>query len=130
MMFQKIQQIYSLGKSKLKQGILFLISLFLLGAQKVLGQKLYVRLEGVYQQAIAYYQGKRDQVQAYYDARVDKNSAYYKPIVRIWRIAGKTVLYSLVYLFVIETNIFWLTGQMPSVDDLQNPKLSDRKSVV
>ncbi|MEN9729404.1 MAG: hypothetical protein RLZ91_521, partial [Bacteroidota bacterium] len=129
MMFQKIQQIYSLGKSKLKQGILFLISLFLLGAQKVMGQKLYGRLEGVYQQAIAYYQGKRDQVQAYYDARVDKNSAYYKPIVRIWRIAGKTVLYSLVYLFVIETNIFWLTGQMPSVDDLQNPKLSQASEI-
>lgn len=129
MMFQKIQQIYSLCKSKVKQGILFLLGLLLLGAQKVLGQKLYGRLEGVCQQAFAFYLVKRDQVQAYYDARVDKNSPYYKPIVRIWRIAGKTLLYALVYLFVIETNIFWLTGQMPSVDDLQNPKLSQASEI-
>ncbi len=129
MMFQKIQQIYSLGKTKFTQGILFLWSLFLLGAQKVLGQKLYGRLEGVCQQALGYYENQRAKFQAYYDALVDKNSPYYKPIVRIWRIAGKTVLYALVYLFVIETNIFWLTGQMPSVDDLQNPKLSQASEI-
>ena len=86
-----------------------------MGVQKLLGQKQYDRLEAVCNQSIAYYDSKRAKLQAYYDARVDKNSPYYKPIVRLWRIAGKTVLYVLVYLFVIETNIFWLT---------------DRKSVV
>jgi len=128
-MFQKIQQIYSLIKSKIKQGFLFLLTLLLMGLKKLLGQTRYGKLEGFYDQGQAYYQQIRHEVQVYYDARVDKDSPYYKPIVRIWRIAGKTLWYGIVYLLIIETNIFWLTGEMPSVDDLQNPKLSQASEI-
>ena len=128
-MFQKVKQIYSLITSKIKQGLVFLLTLLLLGVKKLLGQTIYGKLEGLCQQALAHYDDRRSQVQAFYDARVDKNSPYYKPIVRIWRIAGKTLIYGLIYLFVIETNIFWLTGTMPSVDDLQNPKLSQASEI-
>lgn len=128
-MFQKIQQIYSLVKSKVKQGLIFLLTLLLLGLKKLLGQQRFDKLNAFYEQAFAYYLQFRAQVQSYYDARVDKNSPYYKPIVRVWRVAGKTLMYGIIYLLVIETNIFWLTGEMPSVDDLQNPKLSQASEI-
>ncbi len=128
-MLEQIQHSFSRGKAWIVQACMKLVHVMLAGIKKVIGAKLYGKAEGLGQQAIDFYQTKRDAIQAYYDARVDKNSPYYKPIVRMWRITGKTFLYGMVYLFVIETNIFWLTGQMPSVDDLQNPKLSQASEI-
>lgn len=108
---------------------MILSNLVLKGIQKLLGQKNYAKLEAILLLIRSEYESRREQLQAYYDARVDKESPYYKPIVRVWRVAGKTLLYICIYLFVIETNIFWLTGTMPSVDDLQNPKLSQASEI-
>ncbi|MEY3646807.1 MAG: hypothetical protein RL127_1515, partial [Bacteroidota bacterium] len=128
-MLEQIQHSFSRGKAWVQQAIMKLVHLLILGIKKVIGDKKYAALESACQQAIGFYESKQQALQAYYDARVDKNSPYYKPIVRMWRITGKTIFYGLVYLFVIETNIFWLTGQMPSVDDLQNPKLSQASEI-
>ena len=128
-MLEQIQQYFSRVKAGIAQVFGKLVSWFLFGIKKLIGATNYTRLEAFVQRGLDFYVAKRQVVQDYYDARVDKNSAYYKPIVRMWRITGKTALYGLVYLFVIETNIFWLTGQMPSVDDLQNPKLSQASEI-
>jgi penicillin-binding protein 1A len=128
-MFQKIKNYYSLIKDWVFRMLIILSNLVLKGIQKLLGQKNYSKLEAFVFFVGSKYESRRDQLQAYYDARVDKNSPYYKPIVRVWRFAGKTILYICIYLFVIETNIFWLTGTMPSVDDLQNPKLSQASEI-
>ena len=128
-MFQKIKQFYSLLKTKILQAINILLNLVIKSIKKLLGQNKYAKLEAFLHVIYSHYEIRRNQIQAYYDARVDKNSPYYKPIVRVWRIAGKLTLYVLIYLFVIETNLLWLTGTMPSVDDLQNPKLSQASEI-
>jgi penicillin-binding protein 1A len=128
-MLEQIKNSFSRGKASIGQVVDKLVPWILSGVKKVIGAKLYGRAADVVQQALDVYAIKRAELQSYYDARVDKTSPFYKPIVRMWRITGKVFLYSLIYLFVIETNIFWLTGQMPSVDDLQNPKLSQASEI-
>lgn len=63
------------------------------------------------------------------DTKLDKNSAYYKPVSIAW----KTLLYGFFgfafYIFCIETNFLWLMGSMPSVEDLQNPKVSQSSEI-
>jgi penicillin-binding protein 1A len=94
-----------------------------------IGERNYTRLLGYLALGDFYIKTQIKKVSEFYDARVDKNTPYYLPILRIWRISGKTLLFILVYLFVIETNFLWLTGEMPGVDDLQNPKLSQASEI-
>ena len=103
--------------------------LLLAGSKKVLGERLYSICVGylVLGQVFAQTQGRK--LQTYYDSKVDKTSPYYKPIVRGYRIFAKSALFLFLYLVVIETNFFFLTGEMPSVDDLQNPKLSQASEI-
>jgi penicillin-binding protein 1A len=61
--------------------------------------------------------------------RVDKNSIYYKRIKTYWKIFGWTVFAGFFYLFCINTNFLYLTGEMPSVGELQNPKLSQSSEI-
>jgi penicillin-binding protein 1A len=128
-MIQSIKQFLSIISIKLNQFLSVLCQILLTFLAKILGERRYTWLLGYVTlgQIFADVQWRR--VVAYYDAHVDKDSAYYKPIVRIWKTTGKVVLIGFIYLFVIETNIFWLTGEMPSVDDLQNPKLSQASEI-
>jgi penicillin-binding protein 1A len=128
-MIQSIKQFLSIISIKLNQFLSLLGQKLLTFLAKILGERRYTWLLGYVTlgQIFADVQWRR--LVAYYDAHVDKDSAYYKPIVRIWKTTGKMVLIGFIYLFVIETNIFWLTGEMPSVDDLQNPKLSQASEI-
>jgi penicillin-binding protein 1A len=66
--------------------------------------------------------------QKYYE-RVDINSPYYRPVVTTW----KALLYGIggfaFYIFCVETNFLWLCGSMPSVEDLQNPKVAQASEI-
>lgn len=128
-MIQKIRKVWTDLRQLIFRFIGKLALLFLALLKKVLGQDKFNKLENVYQQGEAYWFLQRDRLQAWYDARVDKNSPYYRPVVRIWKFAGKSVLYVLIYLFVINTNFLFLTGEMPGVDELQNPKLSQASEI-
>jgi penicillin-binding protein 1A len=59
----------------------------------------------------------------------DEHSRYYRPVMIIW----KTFLYSFIgaafYIFCVETNFLWLMGSMPSVEDLQNPKVNESSEI-
>ena len=61
--------------------------------------------------------------------RVDKDSFYYNRIKKYWQIFGWTVFAGFFYLFCIQTNFLYLTGEMPSVGELQNPKLSQSSEI-
>ncbi len=65
----------------------------------------------------------------YYNSVIDTSSAYYRPILRLWRTAVTVVLVFVFYIFCIETNFLWLMGSMPSVDDLQNPKVAQSSEI-
>jgi penicillin-binding protein 1A len=123
-------------KEKYVQGKVFVSAkisafglLLLAGFQKVVGERFYSICVGyaVLVQVFVQTQGRK--VKAYYDSKVDKSTPYYKPIVKGYKFFAKSALFVLVYLLVIETNFFFLTGEMPSVDDLQNPKLSQASEI-
>jgi penicillin-binding protein 1A len=60
----------------------------------------------------------------WYEASVDRESNYYGIISKLWKYTYRTIIGVAIYFFLINTNFLWLTGEMPSVDDLQDPKLS------
>ena len=68
-------------------------------------------------------------VNAYFAARIDRHSAYYKPIALLWKTAFWSILGVAFYIFCVETNFLWLMGSMPSVEDLQNPKINQSSEI-
>ena len=128
-MLTKIKDKYAQAKAFVLAKFTAFGLLLLAGFKKVLGERLYSICLGyaVLGQVFVQTQGRK--LQAFYDSKVDKTSPYYKPVVRIYRVFFKTSLFVLIYLFVVETNFFFLTGEMPSVDDLQNPKLSQASEI-
>ncbi len=66
----------------------------------------------------------KEKSKTWYEASVDRESTYYKLISRIWKYSFRLSLATALYFFLINTNFLWLTGELPSVDDLQDPKLS------
>ena len=68
-------------------------------------------------------------IQAYFSDRIDRQSAYYKPISLLWKTTLWGFLAVAFYIFCIETNFLWLMGSMPSVEDLQNPKVNQSSEI-
>ncbi len=128
-MLANIKAKYTLAKAMVRSK-LQAFGMFLLGLlKKVLGERLYSIVVGYSVMGQVFVQTQGRKIQAYYDSKVDKTTPYYKPIVKGYKIFAKSALFVLVYLLVIETNFFFLTGEMPSVDDLQNPKLSQASEI-
>lgn len=63
------------------------------------------------------------------DGLFDKNSAFYRPVVRLWQISTGAFCLFVAYIFCVETNFLWLMGQMPSIEDLQNPKVAESSEI-
>jgi penicillin-binding protein 1A len=66
----------------------------------------------------------KDRSASWYEASIDRDSKYYGLISKLWKISYKTAIAVAIYFFLINTNFLYLTGELPSVDDLQDPKLS------
>ncbi len=66
---------------------------------------------------------------SYWAETVDTHSAYYKPIARLWKFAGWGIFLAVFYIFCIQTNFLWLMGSMPSVEDLQDPKVNQSSEI-
>jgi penicillin-binding protein 1A len=60
----------------------------------------------------------------WYDSKVDSTSPYYDVVIRMWKIFFKTTIAFIFFICCLQTNFLYLTGEMPSVEELQNPKLS------
>jgi penicillin-binding protein 1A len=75
------------------------------------------------------YRRRKYSLRSWWEANIDTNSRYYRPIIFVW----KTFLYGFltfaVYIFCVETNFLWLMGSMPSVEDLQNPKVAQSSEI-
>ncbi len=128
-MLQLIKNLFNFFENKLKSLIFNLLNFGASTSLKILGEQNYTWLTGYITLSNIFLETNCRHVLAYYDAHVDKQSPYYKPILRIWKTTAKVALAIFLYLFVIESNLFFLTGEMPSVDDLQNPKLSQASEI-
>lgn len=75
------------------------------------------------------YRQNKKSLRGWWEDKVDVNATYYCPIVTVW----KTIVYGIVafglYIFCVETNFLWLMGSMPSVEDLQNPKVAQSSEI-
>lgn len=76
----------------------------------------------------AYERNKELFWQKYYQ-RVDTDSPYYRPVVTAWKVLLYGIGAFAFYIFCVETNFLWLCGSMPSVEDLQNPKVAQASEI-
>jgi penicillin-binding protein 1A len=60
---------------------------------------------------------------------LNPEGSYYKVIYNIYRWFYIGIAGLIVYTFLIYTNFLWLTGGMPSIEQLQNPKLSQASTI-
>ncbi len=75
------------------------------------------------------YRQRRNSVGQFWARNVDSNSAYYKPVVRLWKLFAWGFFAAVFYIFCVETNFLYLMGTMPSVDDLQDPKVNQSSEI-
>lgn len=54
---------------------------------------------------------------------------YYSALKNVYRWTYNLIFGVILYVFLIKTNFLWLTGSMPSVEQLQNPKLSQASTI-
>ncbi len=78
---------------------------------------------------VQHYRLKRTQLSSWWENSIDRNSSYYRPILILWKIFAFGFLGFCFYIFSIETNFLWLMGSMPSVEDLQNPKVAQSSEI-
>ena len=95
----------------------------ILGEQKV--ANIYKRFDIVKDS----YWDTKTKVSNAVEQRIDKDSLYYRRIKRLWKVFAWIVFAGVFYIFTIQTNFLWLTGEMPSVGELQNPKLSQSSEI-
>ncbi len=68
-------------------------------------------------------------IRSWWEEHVDVESRYYRTIGLIWKTFGYGFLAFAFYIFCVQTNFLWLMGSMPSVEDLQNPKMNQSSEI-
>ncbi len=63
-------------------------------------------------------------------AHLDKEGEKYNFIKKAYKYFYNVVGFIIAFVFLIKTNLFWLTGGMPSIEQLQNPKLSQASTIL
>lgn len=66
---------------------------------------------------------------AWLDRRIDRKSPYYRVVLKLWRGFVWLFVATAVYVFCLETNFLYLTGEMPNTEELQNPKLAQSSEI-
>ncbi len=75
------------------------------------------------------YTAFRNRTADWLDQRFDRNATYFRVIVGLWRGFVWLFVGAAVYLFCVETNFLYLTGEMPDTEELQNPKLAQSSEI-
>lgn len=68
----------------------------------------------------------REKFESYFDT----SGRYYKSIAKLYRVSFRIGIFGLLYYFLIKTNFLWLTGRMPSIEQLQDPKVSQASDII
>jgi penicillin-binding protein 1A len=113
--WKKLKAILTQFKLKIQYG-LFVLSTKVFGRDRVLSW-------------LRRYENTTSAVRTKYHESIDTQSPYYKPIVSVWRIVVNLLLAAVVYIFCVQTNFLWLCGSMPSIEDLQNPKVAQAAEI-
>jgi penicillin-binding protein 1A len=121
--FKKIKEIFSLlmGYFNLINDKIAAGSLFIL--QKIFGKNTTLHfLSNVWQK------WKNFNTNLY--NFLDEEGYRFKTVRTIYAWVFRGVGLGLLYYFVLQSNFLWLTGKMPSIEQLQNPKLSQASTII
>ncbi|MEZ0542776.1 penicillin-binding protein 1A [Fibrella arboris] len=72
---------------------------------------------------------RREQFRAFVHQYIDPDSWYYPYVRGLAKYSLFLLLFLIGYVFVLQTNFLYLTGAMPSVEDLRNPKLNQASEI-
>jgi penicillin-binding protein 1A len=72
---------------------------------------------------------KKNSFRSWWEEKIDVHSPYYRSVVLLWKSLFYGIVGFSVYIFCVETNFLWLMGSMPSVEDLQNPKVAQSSEI-
>jgi penicillin-binding protein 1A len=75
------------------------------------------------------YRRFNDRTADWLDRRVDRTSPYFRVVVCLWRGLVWLLILAAVYVFCVQTNFLYLTGEMPETEELQNPKLAQSSEI-
>ncbi len=118
-LFSKLEPIRHFLAVRLKQAGDFLTGILykIFGKERVDAAGNYIRTRYIH---------TRDS----FNARFDQEGRFWNLIRGLYAFFFRSVLVAFVYYFLVKTNFLWLTGGMPSVDQLQNPKLSEASTIL
>ena len=63
-------------------------------------------------------------------SHLDENGKYYPLIRKIYKFSYWVLFLSIGFYLQLVTNFLWLTGKMPGIDDLQNPKMNQASTII
>ena len=72
---------------------------------------------------------KRQSIKKSMYGHLNPEGSYYSILKKIYKWVYNIGFSLIFYIFLIKTNLLWLTGGMPSVEQLQNPKLSQASTI-
>ena len=72
---------------------------------------------------------KIDGIKTSFNSKFDTEGSNFPVIIKIYKYSLRVFLAGLIYVFCIETNFLWLCGQMPSIEQLTNPKISQSSTI-
>ncbi|GAA4395240.1 transglycosylase domain-containing protein [Nibrella viscosa] len=75
------------------------------------------------------YNQSRQNFRSFVHQYIDPESSYYPFLRGSAKFFLNALLLLAIYIFLLETNFLWLTGEMPSVEDLRNPKLNQASEI-
>ncbi|MCE7061477.1 penicillin-binding protein 1A [Dyadobacter sp. CY343] len=75
------------------------------------------------------YRDKKRSLNDWWERNVDTKSPFYRPVMIIWKTFAYGFVALALYIFSVETNFLYLMGSMPSVEDLQNPKVAQSSEI-
>jgi penicillin-binding protein 1A len=124
-----IQNFWNTLKSLSAQGLHWLWAGIDILLVKTLGEEKVVQFYKYLDVIKVKYWDSKEKVKEKYEESIDRQSVYYRQVVKLWKAFAWTAFAGAFYIFCVETNFLWLTGEMPSVEDLQNPKLSQSSEI-
>jgi penicillin-binding protein 1A len=117
-----IKEKISLGLSFINEKLYAAFELFELLLQKIFGKE---RVKNSKQFLIL----KINAARVFIYSHLNPEGRYYSALKVIYKWFYNMTFAVIFYIFLIKTNFLWLTGGMPSVEQLQNPKLSQASTI-
>lgn len=107
----------------------FITNVFSIIIEKVKALLIKVLGEENFKRAAVFYYQKKELLSKYLFGHLNPSGAYYPIIRTIYKYTFWIAVLTIGFLLQLKTNFLWLTGGMPSIEALQNPKLNQSSTI-